>query len=65
MRTAYKISDAKCEGKKPLGRSRHRDEDNVIINLKKSTWICGLHLFGSGQEFMTDLRGTWDSIKYG
>jgi hypothetical protein len=37
MRTAYKISDAKCEGKKPLGRSRHRDEDNVIINLKKST----------------------------
>jgi hypothetical protein len=29
VRNAYKILDKKPEGKRPLGRSRHRQEDNL------------------------------------
>jgi hypothetical protein len=34
MKNAYKISVRKPEGKKPLRRSRHRWEDNMIMDLK-------------------------------
>jgi hypothetical protein len=35
---AYRILVGKPEGKKPLGRLRHRWEDNVIIDLQEFGW---------------------------
>jgi hypothetical protein len=35
---AYKVSVGKPEGKKPLGRLRHRWEDNIEIDLKEFGW---------------------------
>jgi hypothetical protein len=34
MRIAYKISIEKPEGKRPLGRSKHRWEDNTKMGLR-------------------------------
>jgi hypothetical protein len=34
MRNAYKILFGKLEGKRTLGRGRHRWEDNVKIDVK-------------------------------
>jgi len=44
MRNAYKISVGKLEGKRPLGRSRRRSEDNAGMVLgdmrqKDVNWI--------------------------
>jgi hypothetical protein len=33
MRNAYRILAIKSEGKRPLGRSRHRLEDNIRTDL--------------------------------
>jgi hypothetical protein len=33
MRNAYRISIGKPEGKGPLGRPRHRGEDNITMDL--------------------------------
>jgi len=38
MRCAYKILIKKCKGKKPLGRSRHRWENNIRLNLREIGW---------------------------
>jgi hypothetical protein len=35
MRNAYKILVGKPEGKRPLGRSRHRWADNIKIDLRE------------------------------
>lgn len=35
MRSAYNIAAEKHEGKRPLGRPRHRWEDKINIILKK------------------------------
>jgi hypothetical protein len=35
MRTAYQILVVKPKGKRPLGRPRHRWEDNIKINLEE------------------------------
>jgi hypothetical protein len=37
-RNAYKILVGKPEGKRPLGRSRHRWVDNIRIDLKEIGW---------------------------
>jgi hypothetical protein len=37
-RNAYRILVGKPEGKRPLGRPRHRWEDNVMTNLKEIGW---------------------------
>jgi hypothetical protein len=34
-RSAFKILTGKCTGKRPLGRSRHRWEDYIRIDLKE------------------------------
>jgi hypothetical protein len=34
-RNAFRISVGKPEGKRPLGRPRHRWEDNIKIDLKR------------------------------
>jgi len=41
LRKAYKILIKKLEGKRPLGRHRHRWEDNIKMDLKEigMDWI--------------------------
>jgi hypothetical protein len=34
MRNAYKILVGKPEGKRPLGKTRHRQEDNIRIDIR-------------------------------
>jgi hypothetical protein len=36
MRNVYKMLVGKTEGKRPLGRSRRRWEDNVRMNLRET-----------------------------
>jgi hypothetical protein len=38
IRNAYKILVGETEGKKTLGRHRHRWEYNIRMNLKKIGW---------------------------
>jgi hypothetical protein len=38
MRNAYKILVGKPEGKRPLGRSRHRWEGNIRMDLREVMW---------------------------
>jgi hypothetical protein len=37
-RNAYRILVGKPEGKRPLGRSGHRWEDNIMMDLRKKGW---------------------------
>jgi hypothetical protein len=37
-RNAYRILVGKPEGKRPIGRPRHRWEDNIEINLREIGW---------------------------
>jgi hypothetical protein len=37
-RNAYRILVGKPEGKRPLGRPRHRSEDNIKIDLREIGW---------------------------
>jgi hypothetical protein len=37
-RNAYRILVGRPEGKRPLGRSRHRLEDNIRMNLRETGW---------------------------
>jgi hypothetical protein len=37
-RNAYKIVVGKSEGKGPLGRLRHRWEDNINMDLREKVW---------------------------
>jgi hypothetical protein len=39
-RNAYRILVRRPEGKRPLGRSRHRWMDNIKIELWKMEWGC-------------------------
>jgi hypothetical protein len=38
MRNAYNILIGEPEGKRPLGRPRHRWEDNIKMDLKEMGW---------------------------
>jgi hypothetical protein len=40
MTNAYNILVGKREGKRPLGRHRHRWEDNIRIDLSAIGWEC-------------------------
>jgi hypothetical protein len=35
---AYRILVGRPEGKRPLGRPRHRWEDNIIMDLREIEW---------------------------
>jgi hypothetical protein len=37
-RNAYKVSVGKPQGKTPLGRHRHRWEDNIKMDLREIGW---------------------------
>jgi hypothetical protein len=47
-RKVYKVSVGKPEGKRPLGRSRHRWEDRIRMDLRETGWGVGLDSTGSG-----------------
>jgi len=38
----------KPEGRRPIGRPRHRWEDNIKMDLQESGWEHGLDQSGSG-----------------
>jgi len=46
MRNSYRISVGRHEGKKPLGRPRHRWKDNIRMDLKEIGWegVDWMHL---------------------
>jgi len=39
---AYRVLVRKPDGKKPLGRPRHRVEDNIKVELQEVRWGHGL-----------------------
>jgi hypothetical protein len=47
-RGAYRALVGKPEGRRPLGRSRHRWEDNIKMDLREVGWGHGLDQSGSG-----------------
>jgi hypothetical protein len=46
IRNAYKIFVENPEGKRPLGRPRHRWEDNIVADLRETRWkgVDWIHL---------------------
>jgi hypothetical protein len=46
-RDAYSVLVGKPEGRRPLGRSRRRREDNIKMNLRDVGWGRGLDSSGS------------------
>jgi hypothetical protein len=47
-RNVYRLFVGKPEGKRPLGRPRHRWIDNIKMDLRDSIGCCGLDWSGSG-----------------
>jgi hypothetical protein len=47
-RGTYKVMVGKPVGKRPLGRDRHRWEDNIKIDLQEIGWGDGLDRSDSG-----------------
>jgi hypothetical protein len=39
-RGVYRVSVGKSKGKRPLGRPRHRWEDNIKVNLQEVGWVA-------------------------
>jgi hypothetical protein len=50
MTNAYKIVAEKSDGKRPLGRSKHRWEDYIRMDLRSWAETRGLNSSGSGQR---------------
>jgi hypothetical protein len=38
-RNVYKVLVGKTEGKRPLGRPRHRREDGIRLDLREIGWV--------------------------
>jgi hypothetical protein len=47
-RKVYKVLGGKPEGKRPLGKPRHRWLDGSEWILRRLAWGCGVDLSGSG-----------------
>jgi hypothetical protein len=50
-RNVYRVLVGKPEGKRPCGRSRHRWEDGIKMDLGEISWeggVCGVDSPGSG-----------------
>ena len=45
---AYRVLVGKPEGKRPLGRPRHRWVDNIRLDLRRWDWVCGVDWVGPG-----------------
>jgi hypothetical protein len=52
MRNVYTIMVGKSEGKRPLGRHRHRWDDNIRMDLTEIVWIVAdwIHLAQNGDQ---------------
>jgi hypothetical protein len=55
-RNAYRILVVKPEGKRPLGRSRHRWGDNIKMALRKIAW-CDMDLIDLSRD-----RDQWRAL---
>jgi len=42
-RGVYRVLVGKPEGRKPLGRARHRWVDNIRMDLNEMGWACGVY----------------------
>jgi hypothetical protein len=64
-RNAYRILVGKPEGKRPLGRPRHRLEDNIRKNIKEIRW-GGMDWIDLAQDrdqwraFVNTAMNVWD-----
>jgi hypothetical protein len=47
-RGVYRLLVGKPEGKRPLGRPRHKWEDNIKLDVQEVGWGYGLDRDGSG-----------------
>jgi len=47
-KTACRVLVEKSEGRRPLGRPRHRWEDGIKLDLQEITWGHGLDRSGTG-----------------
>jgi hypothetical protein len=61
-RNAYRILVGKQEGKRPLGRPRHRQVDNIKIDLRMIGW-GGMDWIDLGQD--RDQRSEHDNVPLG
>ena len=52
---AYRVSVAKPEGRRPLGRQRHRWEDNIKMDLREVGW--GMYWMDLAED-----RETWRAL---
>jgi hypothetical protein len=52
-RDAYRILVGKPEGRRPLGKSRLKREDNIKMNVRQAGWKLALDRSGSKQEQVT------------
>jgi hypothetical protein len=61
-RNAYKLLVGKPEGKRPLGRPRHRWEDNIKMGLREIGWevLDRIHLAQDTDQW----RGCCDTVMY-
>jgi hypothetical protein len=52
MKNIYKIVVRNPEGKRPLGRTRHRWEDNIPLDIREIAWegVEWMHLFRNGNQ---------------
>jgi hypothetical protein len=55
-RNAYRILVGNPEGKRPLGRSRHRWKDNIRMDLREIGW-CGMDWIDLAQD-----RDQWRAV---
>jgi hypothetical protein len=55
-RNAYRILVGKPEGKRPLGRTRHRWADNIKIDHREIRWD------GMDWIVLTEDRGQWRAL---
>jgi hypothetical protein len=46
--SVYKVLVGKPDGKRPLGRCKHRWKENIIMDFHEVGWGHGLDLSGSG-----------------
>jgi hypothetical protein len=49
-RSAYKMLVGRPEGRRPLGRSRHRWDDNIKLIFKKWNWGGGMDWIDLAQD---------------
>jgi hypothetical protein len=60
MRNLYKFLVGKPERKRPLGRPRHRWEDNIRMDLKEIEWkgVAWMHLAEGRDQWQTIVNNT-------